>query len=53
MLAVYPDQLMIMLKLTYLPGGQIGVFRITAPSRWQLDVFDREGTYIYALVFPN
>ncbi len=53
MLPVYPDKLMIMLNLTYLPGGQMGVFRITAPHRWQLDVFDREGTYLYALVFPD
>lgn len=53
MLAVYPDQLMMMLKLSYLPGGQLGVFRITAPGRWQLDVFDREGTYLYALLFPD
>ena len=53
MLAVYPDQLMVMLNLTYLPGGELGVFRITAPHRWQLDVFDREGTYLYALVFPD
>ncbi|HOE14156.1 MAG TPA: 6-bladed beta-propeller [Candidatus Saccharicenans sp.] len=53
MLAVYPDQLMLMLKLSYLPGGQLGVFRITAPGRWQLDVFDREGTYLYALAFPD
>lgn len=53
MLAVYPDQLMMMLHLSYLPGGQLGVFRITAPGRWQLDVFDREGTYLYALLFPD
>ncbi len=53
MLAAYPDQLMMMLNLSYLPGGQLGVFRITAPGRWQLDVFDREGTYLYALLFPD
>lgn len=53
MLPVYPDKLMMMLNLTYLPGGQMGVFRITAPHRWQLDVFDREGTYLYALIFPD
>lgn len=53
MLAAYPDQLIMLLNLSYLPGGQLGVFRITAPGRWQLDVFDREGTYLYALLFPD
>jgi hypothetical protein len=52
MLSFYPDKLMMMLNLTYLPAAN-GVFRITAPHRWQLDVFDRKEPTSTLWFFPT
>ncbi len=36
-----------------MPKGHLAVFRITGPKKMELDVFDPEGRYLYAVIWPE
>jgi len=52
MLSVYPDTLVSIKQLKILPGGYLAVYRISGPKVIEIDVFDNEGKYLYALKPP-
>ncbi len=52
MLSVYPDTLAAIKQLKILPGGYLAVYRISAPKVFEIDVFDKEGKYLYVLKPP-
>ena len=52
-LKAFPDRLAAILSLNTLAGGQLAVVRITDPKEVEIDIFDAEGRYIYALKVPK
>jgi hypothetical protein len=52
-LDAYPDHLVAMLGIEPLPNGYLLVSRISGPKESEIDVFDGEGRYIYALKPPQ
>jgi len=48
----FPDRLAAIKNVLALPKGYLGVFRITGPKKTELDIFDPEGRYLYAVVVP-
>jgi hypothetical protein len=51
-LDAYPDHLVAMLEIEPLPNGYLLVCRISSPKDYEIDVFDGEGRYVYALKPP-
>lgn len=52
MISAYPDRFAAIKDVFPLPKGHLGVFRITGPKKMELDIFDAEGRYVYAVVLP-
>lgn len=52
-LSAYPDRFAAIKDISPLPKGYLGVFRITGAKKMELDVFDAEGRYLYAFIFPS
>ena len=52
-LEAFPDNLTVILSLHTLPEGYLAVLRITGPKEVEIDIFDPEGRYIYALQVPK
>lgn len=48
----YPSHLVAIRALFPLPKGHLAVYRVTKPMEFEIDVFDREGNYLYALIPP-
>ena len=53
MLSAYPDTLAAIKELKILPGGYLAVYRISGPKIFEIDVFDKEGKYLYVLKPPE
>jgi len=53
MLSIYPDTLVAIKDLKILPGGYLAVYRISEPKIFEIDVFDKEGKYLYVLKPPK
>ena len=52
-LSVYPDRLNAVYEMTMLPGGYLGVYRISGIRETEIDVFDQEGSFVYILQLPE
>ena len=52
-LSAYPDRLNAVLEMTMLPGGYLGVYRISGIRETEIDVFDPEGRFVYILQLPE
>jgi len=50
--SAFPDRLAAIKDILPLPKGHLGVFRITGAKKTELDVFDSQGRYLYAVVMP-
>ena len=53
MLSAYPDRFAAIKDVLPLPKGHLGAFRITGAKKMELDIFDPEGRYLYAVVLPK
>ena len=51
--SAFPGHLAAIKEVVALPRGYLGVFRITGVKTMELDVFDREGRYLHAVVLPS
>ena len=51
-LSAYPDRLIAIKSVMPLPKGSLGVTRVVGVNKVEIDVFDPEGRYIYALQPP-
>ena len=45
----YPDELLAYKDTEILPNGYLAVYRISGPKEFVIDIFDKEGRYIYAI----
>jgi hypothetical protein len=52
-LDAYPDTLAPLFDISALPKGYLAALRVTGPKRVEIDVFDPEGRYVYALRLPE
>jgi len=52
-LSAYPDRLNAVYEMTMLPGGYLGVYRISGIRETEIDVFDPEGRFVYILQLPE
>jgi hypothetical protein len=50
--SAFPDRLAAIKEIRSLPKSYLGVFRITGANKIELDIFDGEGRYIYAVIVP-
>jgi hypothetical protein len=50
--SAFPDKLAAIKDVLPMPKGHLGVFRIIGTKKTELDIFDAEGRYLYALVVP-
>jgi hypothetical protein len=48
-LNAFPDELLSFKEIKVLPGGCLAVYRISGVKQFQVDIFDNEGRYIYAI----
>lgn len=53
LLSAYPDRLNAVYEMTMLPGGYLGVYRISGIRETAIDVFDPEGRFVYILQLPE
>jgi hypothetical protein len=51
-ISAFPDRLAAIKAVRPLPKGHLGIFRITGPNKTELDIFDPEGRYLYAVKQP-
>jgi hypothetical protein len=51
--SAFPDRLAAIKDIRVFPKGYVGVFRITGAEKKELDIFDPEGRYLYAVVVPE
>jgi hypothetical protein len=51
--SAFPDRFLAIKDIHPMPKGFLGVFRITGPEKMELDVFDPEGRYLYAVKLPE
>ncbi len=49
----YPSRLVAILALFPLPNGHLAAYRVTKPMEFEIDVFDREGRYLFAVIPPS
>jgi len=49
----YPDRYVAFRRIVDLPGGHLGVYRISGRQKYEIDVFDREGRFLYSLIPPE
>jgi hypothetical protein len=52
MLSAYPDRLIAVKDLARLPKGYLAVYRVSGIKKFEVDVFDPQGSYLYALDPP-
>jgi hypothetical protein len=52
MLSAYPDRLVAIKDVMPLPKGYLAVYRVSGVKKFEIDVFDTQGRYLYALVPP-
>jgi hypothetical protein len=52
-LSAYPDRLIAIKGIMPLPKGYLAVFRVMGFEKLEIDVFDFEGRYVYALIPPT
>jgi hypothetical protein len=52
-LEAYPDSLAPLYGISALPKGYLAAFRVSGPKRFEIDVFDPEGRYVYSLRLPE
>ncbi len=52
-LDAYPDKLMALKEMKVLPNGCLAVYRITGLKKYEVDVFDDQGRYIYRFELPE
>jgi hypothetical protein len=50
---VYPDHLAAIKDVFPLPNGFIAVYRIVKPMVYEIDIFNQDGRYVYALIPPS
>jgi hypothetical protein len=50
--SAFPDRFAAIKDIRPMPKGHLGVFRITGAEKMELDIFDPEGRYLYAVVVP-
>ena len=53
MIAAYPDRFIAITNIKVMPKGHLGVFRVSGPGTFEIDVFSPDGEYLYALVPPK
>jgi hypothetical protein len=51
--SAFPNRFLAIKDIRPMPKGFLGVFRITGPEKMELDVFDPEGRYLYAVKLPE
>ena len=52
MLDAYPEQFVAIFDIAILPKGYWGVLRVAGVEKIEIDVFDPDGRYLYALIPP-
>lgn len=52
MLSAYPDRLIALMGVKPLPKGYLGVIRVAGFEKLELDIFNPDGRYLYAVVPP-
>lgn len=52
MLSAYPDRLIAIKEVMPLPKGYLAVFRVSGVKKFEIDVFDSQGLYLYAVLPP-
>jgi hypothetical protein len=50
MLSAYPDRLIAIKDLMPLPKGYLAVYRVSGVKKFEIDVFDPQGRYLYACI---
>jgi hypothetical protein len=50
--SAFPDKLAAIKDVLPMPSGHLGVFRITGAKKAELDIYDAEGRYVYAVLVP-
>lgn len=50
---VFPDKLNAIYRLHTLPNGYLAVYRISGVQKYEIDVFDSRGRYVYILKLPE
>jgi hypothetical protein len=53
MIAAYPDRFIAITDIKLLPKGHLGVFRVSGPGTFEIDVFSPKGECLYALIPPT
>jgi len=53
MLDAYPDTLAALYDISVLPRGYLAALRISGPKKFEIDVYDPEGRYVYILRLPE
>jgi hypothetical protein len=53
MIAAYPDRFIAITNIKLLPKGHLGVFRVSGPGTFEIDVFSPKGDCLYALIPPT
>jgi len=49
----YPDTLAAIRDLAVLPKGYLAVYRIVGPKKFEIDVYEPDGKYVYILKLPE
>jgi hypothetical protein len=52
-LSAYPDVLVAIKDIKILPNGYLAVYRVSGVEAFEIDVFDREGRYVYIMKAPQ
>ena len=52
-LDAYPDKLMAIKEMKVLPNGYLGVYRISGPNEFEIDIIDDQGRYVYKIEPPE
>jgi hypothetical protein len=51
-LSAYPDRFIAIKDVQPLPKGYLAAFRVTGAEKFEIDVFDPQGRYLYVLIPP-
>ena len=51
-LSAYPNRLIAVKDVKPLPKGYLAVYRVSGVKKFEIDVFDPQGRYVYALIPP-
>ena len=50
--SAYPNRLIAVKDVKPLPKGYLAVYRVSGVKKFEIDVFDPQGRYVYALIPP-